>query len=176
MTEDADGILARRARRLARPARPVAPAEPLEVVTFVRHERRYALGARQVRGVVSLDRMSPLPRGGPAVLGLAVARGGFVTVLDLAQLLGAPGVGTPGVGTPGRLLLLLDHPALACGIAVDQVADFVSVDPGRVRPAAAALWGVLGELLLADDSVLLLDADALVDRYIGNIQRGPAHP
>ncbi len=105
------------------PTRPDAPSDDADddrrshVLVVRAGERQYAIPVTQVREVIRAERVTKVP-GAPAFArGIVNVRGAVVTVLDLAELLGA------GRAVTSTSVVLLEHGSRLIGLAVDAVCD-----------------------------------------------------
>lgn len=80
-------------------------------------ERQYAIPVAQVREVFRAERVTHVPGAPALVRGIVNVRGAVVTVLDLAELLGA------GRAVTSTSVVLLEHGSRLIGLAVDAVCD-----------------------------------------------------
>ncbi len=80
-------------------------------------ERQYAIPVTQVREVFRAERVTHVPGAPALVRGIVNVRGAVVTVLDLAELLGA------GRAVTSTSIVLLEHGSRLIGLAVDAVCD-----------------------------------------------------
>jgi purine-binding chemotaxis protein CheW len=145
-------IFAQRAERLARPAATTTAGREPALLFRVAGER-CALALAAVTSAVRLARWAPVPEAPAELLGLLSWRGAILPLVDLARLLGLPGVGQQA---PTTALVLRDGPALAVG-AVDGVAtlpDDLSPPPRGTgeRPLVA---GVTADALVVLDEAAL---------------------
>lgn len=117
-------------------------------------ETTAALPAAAVRRVVRALRLHPVPGAGEGLLGLSEFAGEPLAVLDLASLMGTPGVA--GAAPPVTVVTWIGAGAERelVGLAVDEALEVADLD------AAAAAAGS-GELLLGERPVRLLDLERL---------------
>lgn len=146
-------VLEQRARELARPAAEPEEAGIEEVLVVALGADRYGFLTRHVREVLPVSGFRRLPSGTGALRGVVAARGDVVPVADLADLLGRP-----ASDTPRPYAVVLDGPADAVGLLVDDATDVLDVPAERVVGGSG---GSLVELGVSDGTVIL-DAAALL--------------
>ena len=120
----------------------VVPAEASEATR--EHERlvllvvgghRFGIPIERVREIIPARPYTPLPGSGEHVRGLINLRGRIVTVVDLGARLGLP----PAAANPDHSIVIVEHGAKLVGLAVEEVARIVSVDPASLETSAEAL-------------------------------------
>lgn len=119
---------------------------------------RYALAVECAQEVITPSRTAVIPGAGAAMLGIINWRGEFVTVFDLAVLLGL----TPAADADQRRIVVLrgEEPRLA--LAVDGVERIVEFDPAELQPADQ-LRSQRSDLFKgATDALVVLDEDRLL--------------
>jgi chemotaxis signal transduction protein len=127
-------------------------------VLFPLGQKRFALPAGKVAELAQPDRLQTFPHTTPLLSGVLVRRGHIIAVCDVAQLLIGPD------GPPRRFYLIA---ALGAGKAREMVALPVSgeceLTSASLKPPASGLPEyVVGLLALADETVEILDLDALM--------------
>jgi len=146
--------------------------------TFEVAGQRFGLDAARVQEVVRVDRLTPVPRAAPDVVGLLNLRGLIVLAVDAAARLGldaTPGstgvhAGPPATTAPATtqpLAVVLAAPEGAVALLVPDVYEIMRTDtacfvpPERTRedPAAPLLQGAYRT---ADHLTVVLDADQVV--------------
>lgn len=149
-----EALLAERTARLAR--RPREDGAQAAVLTLRIGAERYGIELERVAGVVSGERLHPLPGSAPELAGILERRGELVAVADLARLLG----GHAARDIAGRVVLLRDG-ARRLGMRVDGAEGVAHLDLGALAPA-----GESGDRRLlrgmAEGCLAILDADLLV--------------
>lgn len=101
---------------------------------------RWAIPVAQVREVLRLPPLVTVPGAPVSVRGVAAVRGGVVTVLDLAVLLGRARAETP------RSIVLVSFGERPVGLAVEAVPTVRTVDLSA--PESGALPTVLDAVAL----------------------------
>jgi len=159
---DEDEILARRAARFAvkREARDVDDGLP--VAELVLADSRVAVPLADLRGVMALRDVRPVPMGPPHVIGLVRYEGALITAFSLAGLVGVRGWRRD----PTVLLIITLDTNRVCAIDSETipkpgVLQIEAVQRARDHASDTAR----AEVLRADgSSVTLLDVGALVAR------------
>lgn len=154
-------VLRARAQELAR--RPEPPADEgarLEVLEFRLGQERYALEARFVSEVHSLQNLTPLPCTPPFMRGIANVRGRITPVIDIKKLLGLPDEGLMDL----HRIILLRAGDLELGLLADVIVGVRTVPAGTVRPSLATKTGIRGELFVGvtTDRLVVLDAQRIL--------------
>ena len=110
-------------------------AEPERMVLFVVGEHRFAVPIARIREIIPARAYTPLPGSGAHVCGLINLRGRIVTVVDLGARLGLP----PASRIPEHSIVIVEHRGKLAGLAVEEVARIVAVDPGSLADSAEVL-------------------------------------
>jgi purine-binding chemotaxis protein CheW len=84
-------------------------------------ERRVAFPAVEVRSVIEIERITPIPRTAPHIAGITALRSQALTVIDCRVALGFPGLGDP----VGSRAAVVDHQGHSYALVVDQAFDVV---------------------------------------------------
>ncbi len=160
---EAETILRRRARELAQPP-PGHIAHPgsMDFVIFALSEERYGLELHQLREVVAVSEIAPLPTVPHFVAGVFPLRGEIISVIDLKAWLALPPKGLSDFLT---VLVMVS----GAGLLVDRIlgAQAISPDqwqrpPGTLAgPAARVLRGVTSEGIALLDGAKLMSEPAL---------------
>ena len=100
-------------------------ADTIAVLAFRLDGERYALPLADLAGVLSLERLTPVPGSPTELLGVINHKGNICSVLDLARLLGLP-----ARETGAAYVLLLRRPGREVGLAVGTVEGVLRVERG----------------------------------------------
>jgi purine-binding chemotaxis protein CheW len=107
-------------------------------MTFSVQGEPYALPLAELREVIRVERITPIPRAPAHARGLTSVRGRLVPVIDAAIALGGAPCPTGGAA---RILILHHRPL---GILVEEVAGLVvagdDTAPPRRLPAVGGAW------------------------------------
>lgn len=112
-----------------------AAAEAERMVLFVVGEHRFAIPIDRIREIIPARAYTPLPGSGGHVCGLINLRGRIVTVMDLGARLNLP----PASRLPDHSIVIVEHAGKLVGMAVEEVARIVAVDPGTLAESAGVL-------------------------------------
>jgi purine-binding chemotaxis protein CheW len=113
-----------------------APEEPqqaqeVEMLSFRLGLEEYALLIEDVREVLKIRDVTPVPNAPAHILGVTSLRGPILPVLDLCKRLGVP----PGVRDEKSRILVVSLNEEDIGVVVDRVTGVIRIDPASIRPA-----------------------------------------
>lgn len=132
------------------------------VVCFVVDGKSYALDVTVVREVVSIDKVLPVPRTAPAIIGVFAMHGATMALVDTRIVFGLP----PAPTATTALVVARGHRAI-CGITIDRVigvtrfseATFTPAVRGREPPQIAGFMAdERGALVTVLDTSILMHA------------------
>lgn len=112
--------------------------EGLQYLTFRIGGHVYALGLLEIREIVELETLAPLPASSEIVLGLLNLHGRALPVLDLARILGESGRPTDD---PGCILVVetkLGERSVSAGLLAEEVCQVTGIGPGDLQEAPLA--------------------------------------
>ncbi|MDB4949267.1 MAG: CheW protein [Gemmatimonadetes bacterium] len=143
------------------------PAVALErMVLFVVGEHRFGVPIDRIREIIPARPYTPLPGGEAFVCGLINLRGRIVTVVDLGARLGL----APASAHPDHSIVIVEYRGKLVGLAVQEVARIVAVDPDTLQSSAETLRSLridraylrgVGE---ADDEIFVaVEPDEILD-------------
>ena len=158
----ARALMDERARRLAAPpARPADGAQMLEVLGFALGEECYGVETRQVREVVGLGEVTPVPSTPDFLLGVVNLRGQLLPVLDVGGLVGLPA----REASPRSRVVVLGAERPELGVLADAVHEVTTVPVRDVLEAAASHGGAAARYVrgVTRDALVLIDAARLLD-------------
>ena len=169
----------------------MTPPANIAVIVFELSEHRYALPLSDVREVLAIPTIVPLPKAPPIVEGVVNIRGVVVPVMDIRALFRLPAQ----LPHPADHLLVARAGARLVALRVDRVLGLELMDPHDTQDAAAItprteyLVGVArrrdGLVMLHDLGTFLAAAEAsdLDDALAGSqsvgassVASGPAPP
>ena len=137
LTRHRDRALARRSRK---------SGESLtEYLAFVLAGEVYAVPIREVREILKVPPVTPVPRASAHVLGIVSVRGQLVTVIDLRRRLRIPV--TP-VTPRARILLTTSADDEVVGLYVDEVLQVHRLSESEIELAANVLGGQLADYIV----------------------------
>lgn len=123
---------------------------------------RIALPAADIRSVIEIDALAPVPHAPPHIAGLTAVRSQALTVIDSRASLGL----APWQHRPGDRAAVIIREGHLYALLLDRIDD---VRPSRTAPVPipggyGAQWhgAALGMVQLDDGPALLIDADALI--------------
>jgi purine-binding chemotaxis protein CheW len=136
------------------------------MVLFVVGEHRFGVPIDRIREIIPLRPYTPMPGAEAFVCGLINLRGRIVTVVDLGARLGL----APASHHPDHSIVIVEHRGRLVGLAVQDVARIVAVDPETLGESAGTLRALqidraylrgVGE---ADDEIFVaVDPDEILD-------------
>lgn len=125
--------------------------------------QRVVLRAAEVRSVIEIEALTPVPRAAAHVAGLAALRSRVLTAIDCRRALELPAADDPGGGTPAAVV---EHEGHGYALLVDAVEDVTEAlsAPLPVRARLAAGWRRVspGMVETAQGPLLLVEVGALV--------------
>jgi len=125
-------MLRERAEHLAKAPHDVAAQDPEQRLLVLRiGTERYALALECAQEVTLMTHAAVLPGSGPEIHGIVSWRGEFVTVFDLAQILGVDS----GADPASRRLVVLRGEEPRVGLVVDGVEHVAALRLSQLQPA-----------------------------------------
>ena len=136
------------------------------LVWFSLAGKSYGLDVAVVREVVTIDRLLPVPRTPPAIIGAFALRGATVALVDTRLLFGLDAASSATTA----LVVARGHRTI-CGLTIDHVigvspladASFIPAVRGREPPQIAGVVpdGLGGLLTVLDTSTILQSLESL---------------
>lgn len=136
----------------------------LEMLAFLIGTEEYVVTMAQVREVLTMREITPVPNTPDPILGVTTLRGVILPVIDLCKRLGI----VPGIRDEKARIIVIHINDEETGLVVDRVTGTVKLAPDTVRPAPDTIEaGAGGELLHGiarkDDKLyVLLDLEKVV--------------
>lgn len=93
-------------------------------ICFSLGAEEYAIPLLQLREVIAMPELTPIPKSPPHFLGLMNLRGQVISVLDLRTK-----AGIKGIGTSSATVILIDVATTVLGVVVDSVNSVLSPEP-----------------------------------------------
>ncbi len=136
-------------------------ARRLELVTFELDGDPFAAPVAQVREIVRLRPITPVPRVPDAVRGVISLRGEIAQVLDLRRCLGLK----PAVASrSSRIIVIHGEEGGVCGLLVDAVRDVLRIDEDETLAPPPGEGDLVVALCPRGDSfVSLLDLERVIE-------------
>jgi purine-binding chemotaxis protein CheW len=100
-------------------------------VTFKLERETYGINVTQVREVLRMTDIAPVPGAPNYVLGIINLRGNVVTVMDARKRLNLPSVETDDASR----IVIIEVDGQEVGILVDSVAEVVDLPSSAIEPA-----------------------------------------
>jgi purine-binding chemotaxis protein CheW len=157
------------------PRTPVPEAEPalaampspadIEWVVFNLAGQGYGLRVAQVREIIRVPLIEPVPHAPSQVIGVSNLRGAVLTVWDTASLLGLP----VAADTPATRIIVAEHGDDVLGLRVDSVSEVLRRPASEVTPsplANAMRIRPAGMLRANGRLIQLLALDALLEALL----------
>jgi len=138
------------------------------VLVFAEGREKYAIDVTTVAEVLPFLSATPLPEASPEVLGLVNLRGEFLTVINLARLLGTQ---QENDGRGGYLLVLRGDDA-RLGLRVDAVERIRSLRLDNLSPPPRGADRAMGDGagcikgVSADEALIVIDGRTIVSHYL----------
>jgi purine-binding chemotaxis protein CheW len=131
-------------------------------VTFQVDGVTYALPLEQVREVVRMVAVTPLPAAPAWVVGAVNLRGTLVPMIDVRALMS----GRPADIDPSQMFVVAHASGQMLALVADEVEDIVQISPATVQVSEDAESGavVRGLAGSAEGSLVILDVTALLER------------
>ena len=141
-----------------------AKSDELEIASFYLGETLMGVPIEFVEEINHHLDLTPVPHVPACVRGVMNLRGGVVTVIDLAAVLGLD----PTVITRQTCNVVVRSAGEQVGILVDRVGDVIRTARNRIDPPPANVAGAEGRFFrgvckLADSLLLILDTDQILD-------------
>lgn len=129
-------ILHERALALAKESASLATEEEyLEVTSFHLGREQYAFESRLIREIVRLREYTPLPCVPPFIAGILNLRGWIISLLDLRQVFGLPGVSI----TETTQVIVLSDNDMEFGVLIDAIDGVSHVPLSNIQQHAPML-------------------------------------
>ncbi len=154
-------VLRQRAQRLARRGREeAAQARQVPSIVFRFGNERFGVELAQVKQILPLVPITPIPGTCNLLLGVANLNGVLRSIVDLRLL-----VHLPATQALGGHIVLLQTNGKSLGVWVETLEGVCQVDLDRLAAVDEAAAGSTGKLIrgTTDDHILVLDANALIE-------------
>ena len=132
-----------------------------ELLTFVLAGSPYAIPVEQVREIVRVREITPMPRVPESILGIVALRGEIVQVVDLRMRLNLE-VSEPT--RKSRIIVLHAEEEKIAGVVVDSVQEVLRISEAEISLATSTDIGAVKELCVRDGQfVSIIDTEGLLD-------------
>lgn len=132
-----------------------------ELLTFELAGSPYAIPVEQVREIVRLREITPMPRVPDSVLGVVALRGEIVQVVDLRMRLNLE-LSEPT--RKSRIIVLHAEEEKITGVVVDAVQEVLRISESDISPATSSDVGAVKELCVRDGQfVSIIEPEGLLD-------------
>lgn len=147
----------------------VVEEETRNFVVFTLHDGVYAFEGADVKEILSLTEIFPVPGTPKSVPGVINNRGDIEAVVKLHPFLGL----AESERTASSRIVMTEKAGLRVGILVDSVLDVVDLQPSSIKPPLATLNDatrelVAGEMICKGKNVVLLDVGRIIDALRAN--------
>jgi purine-binding chemotaxis protein CheW len=162
---------ARRSAKLAQKLQEEEQGETFPMAIVGLDDERYGLDARHVFDIRVLERITPVPRTPPWVLGVVNWRGRVLSVIDLRRFWGLPSSSVEKKGRESARLVVVQSGEMEVGIWADQVFSIELVPVSKIQAEVGELRSIKPELVHGiflrtvqngQEPVLLLNLPALL--------------
>jgi purine-binding chemotaxis protein CheW len=144
LTPSAPGSWEEIARAAATRRAAPAAAEVLRQLLCVRVEGApYAVPVENVREIVRVRTITPIPRTARCVRGVISLRGEIIQVIDLRLRLGLP---PAAIGKANRIVVVQADDGRVAGVLVDDVREVLRVSESAIGSAAGDAQGIVAAL------------------------------
>lgn len=140
-------------------------AENLKLVIFTLGDGHYAFPGADVKEILPLMEIFPVPGAPDFIPGVINNRGDIESVINLNKFLGIP----DSDSTAASRIAIVSKAGLRSGILLDAVLDVMDVPLASVKPPLSTLDGavkelVAGEVTYNSRNVVMLDAGRLFEK------------
>lgn len=169
--ESLQEILRRRARELAREPEKEDAAEQLQLVVFTLATEEYAVEARFVEEVFSLEAITTLPGAPNFIAGIVNFRGTMLTLVNIKKFFDLPDSGITDV----HKVVSIRSKDMKVGLLADRLAGVMAIDPLHLQKSLPTLNGIradylkgihAGSLIVLEVEKLLADERLIVDQTV----------
>jgi purine-binding chemotaxis protein CheW len=162
-------LLVARARALAREESTATADEQIDVLEFGLGEEVFAFELNQIREVLVLLELTPLPRVPPHILGITHVRGHILAVVDLRQFFGLPQRGLLN----SWQLIVLQSSTMEFAVVAERIIGVRSLPVAALQtslqtslPASTETRATYLQGIAPDGTVVLSTAKLLADSLL----------
>ena len=135
-----------------------------QIVIFRLGEQEFGLEIEQVREIIRIATVTPMPHTAAAVAGMINVRGKIIPVVDMGEYLGLP------PAKPGLIarIIIIEAAHIMVGLRVDTATDVLRVPSGSLESAdeivgRGGLADIAGVYKLDERLVALIDTKDLLE-------------
>ncbi len=134
-----------------------------QLVVFVMETEEFACGINNVREVLKMIRVTPLPRSLDFVEGVINMRGEVIPVIDLRKRFGLP----EAERTDESRIIIVEVEERMVGLIVDSVREVLSLPNEQIQEAPSQVAGGKTDLIngvgkIDDRMLIILDLDRIL--------------
>ena len=134
-----------------------------QLVVFVMESEEFACSINNVREVLKMIRVTPLPRSLDFVEGVINMRGEVIPVIDLRKRFGLP----EAERTDESRIIIVEVEERMVGLIVDSVREVLSIPNEQIQEAPSQVAGGKTDLIkgvgkVADRMLIILDLDRIL--------------
>jgi len=134
-----------------------------QLVVFVMENEEFACGINNVREVLKMIRVTPLPRSLDFVEGVINMRGEVIPVIDLRKRFGLP----EAERTDESRIIIVEVEEYMVGLIVDSVREVLSLPDQQIQEAPSQVAGGKTDLIkgvgkVEDRMLIILDLDRIL--------------
>ena len=118
---------------------------PLHVVVFTLANECFALPVMQVREILRMQDITPLPKAPPFVTGVVTVRGRVLAVVDVRKRFELE----EAQQSEARRIIIVRLPKVLVGLIVDGVEAVIAVPRETIQEAPEVVSGLLGKQYLS---------------------------
>ena len=135
----------------------------MQLVVFVMESEEFACGINNVREVLKMIRVTPLPRSLDFVEGVINMRGEVIPVIDLRKRFGLP----EAERTDESRIIIVEVEERMVGLIVDSVREVLSLSNQQIQEAPSQVAGGKTDLItgvgkVEDRMLIILDLDRIL--------------
>ncbi len=134
-----------------------------QLVVFIMENEEFACSINNVREVLKMVRVTPLPRSLDFVEGVINMRGEVIPVIDLRRRFGLP----DAERTADSRIIIVEVGELMVGLIVDSVSEVTSLPNEQIQEAPSQVAGGKTDLIkgvgkIDDRMLIILDLDRIL--------------
>ncbi len=134
-----------------------------QLVVFIMENEEFACSINNVREVLKMIRVTPLPRSLDFVEGVINMRGEVIPVIDLRRRFGLP----EAERTADSRIIIVEVENLMVGLIVDSVSEVTSLPDHQIQEAPSQVAGGKTDLITGvgkvdDRMLIILDLDRIL--------------